>query len=96
MTHRIAALLPLLLALPADFPTIQGAIDAATHGDQIVVATDSYRENIPFRGRTIILRSSVGESPVIVRKTIIAANRLDSVVTFEGIEESNAEKQMEA
>ncbi|MCA9449548.1 MAG: hypothetical protein KC931_20680, partial [Candidatus Omnitrophica bacterium] len=60
MAHRVAALLLLLLALPiqaatlfvpSDFPTIQSAIDSATHGDEIVVAAGTYYERIHFQGK---------------------------------------------
>ncbi len=44
----------------ADHTTIQAAIDAAEPGDTIVVAPGNYNENLNFKGKSIILRSSGG------------------------------------
>ncbi|MHC4742748.1 MAG: hypothetical protein ACYS8Z_12600, partial [Planctomycetota bacterium] len=38
---------------PANFATIQAAIDAADHADVIVVAPGTYRENIHLKGKAI-------------------------------------------
>src|SRR5262249_31316089 len=46
--------------VPADYPTIQAAIDAAVNGDEILVAPGTYVESIDFKGKTITVRSSGG------------------------------------
>ena len=70
-----------------DFTRIQPAIDAATHGDEIIVSPGRYIENIQFLGKDIFLRSTEPNSETIVQTTIIdgSATR-DSVVTFTGEE----------
>ena len=49
--------------VPADYPTIQSAINASTDGDEIVVSPGTYVENIHFDGKNIILRSTDPTSP---------------------------------
>jgi hypothetical protein len=50
-----------IIHVPADHLTIQAAIDAATTGfDEVVVAPNTYSENIDLKGKAIILRSSGG------------------------------------
>lgn len=41
--------------VPADYSTIQAAINAASNGDTIVVAPGTYQENINFQGKAITL-----------------------------------------
>ena len=45
--------IPRVLRVPADFSTIQRAIDRARDGDVVLVAPGRYRESIDFRGKAI-------------------------------------------
>jgi hypothetical protein len=71
------------------FQTIQGAINAAIHGDGIIVSPGAYRENINVLGKNICLRSTNSASPSVVAATIIDGNQTGSVVTFAGSEQSS-------
>ena len=75
--------------VPADYSTIQAAINAATSGDEITVSTGTYTENINFLGKNIILRSTDPVSTSVVATTIIDGNQAGSVVTFSGTELSS-------
>ena len=64
--------------VPADQPTIQAGIDAAVDGDLVLVAPDTYVENIDFLSKGITLRSEGGAVG-----TVIDGNQAETVVTFE-------------
>ena len=49
-----------IINVPAGQPTIQGAINAASNGDTVLVAPGTYRENINFEGKAITVTSSGG------------------------------------
>jgi hypothetical protein len=79
----LAAVLPLAAAaqadiinVPADQPTIQAGIEAASDGDVVEVAPGTYPETIDFFGKAIALRSSDGRDV-----TAIDAQGAGSVVT---------------
>jgi serine protease len=65
------------LHVPADYPTIQLAIDAATHGDTVLVAPGVYVELINFNGKNITVASESGPDV-----TIIDGSSSGSVVSF--------------
>ena len=70
-----------------DFINIQAAIDAATQGDEIIVHSGLYVENINFDGKNINLRSTEPTSDTIVQTTIIDGIATSApVVTFSGSE----------
>lgn len=64
--------------VPADQPTIQAAINAASNGDIVLVAPGTYFENINFSGKAITVRSSGGANV-----TTIDGGNAGSVVTID-------------
>ena len=66
-----------IIHVPADQPTIQGAIGAASNGDTVQVAAGTYVENLNFLGKAITVTSDQGPNV-----TIIDGNQAGSVVTF--------------
>ncbi|MGD8454522.1 MAG: right-handed parallel beta-helix repeat-containing protein [Phycisphaerae bacterium] len=58
------------LHVPADYATIQAAIDAATHGDEVVIADGTYtgtgNKNLGFAGKAITVRSASGNPALCI------------------------------
>jgi hypothetical protein len=71
--------------VPADQPTIQAGINAATNGDTILVSPGTYNENINFNGKAITVKSSGGTSV-----TTIDGGGIAPVVTFDSNETSSS------
>jgi len=49
-----------VIGVPADVPTIQGAVDVAETGDEVLVAAGTWNETINLRGKSIVLRGAAG------------------------------------
>jgi predicted outer membrane repeat protein len=76
----LAQAAPTTIQVPADYPTLQLAINAAGSGDTIVAAPGTYPESIIFIGKSITLTSSGG--PQVT--TIDGSGFLKSVITYQG------------
>jgi len=76
--------------VPANYATIQQAIQESNDGDVVIVETGTYFENINFSGKNIVVSSTDPEDPEIVAATIIDGQSKGSVVTFENGETSEA------
>ncbi len=74
---------------PADFNNIQAAINDANNGDVIIVSEGTYRENISFNGKNIVLTSSDPNNEKVVEASIIQGDGTTSVVTFSGSEQTD-------
>jgi hypothetical protein len=74
------------IRVPHDYISIQAAIDAATHGDKIIVSPGIYYENIHFDGKNIELTSLNPRHLHTVEQTQIDGQNKGSVVTFMGTE----------
>jgi hypothetical protein len=63
--------------VPADQPTIQAGINAASNGDTVLVAPGTYYENLTFNGKAITVKSSNGANVTTIDGSVI-----DIVVKF--------------
>lgn len=70
--------------VPADYPTLQAAIDGVWEGDTVVAEPNIYNENINFKGKDLILSSTDPNDASIAASTIINGGGLGSTVTFSG------------
>jgi hypothetical protein len=70
--------------IPADQPTIQSGIDIAETGDTILVAPDTYHENIALQGSNIILASEylLSWDSSLIGQTISDGDSSGSVLTI--------------
>lgn len=75
-----------VLHVPADYPTVQSAIDAAAAGDRIIVAAGVYRENLTIDEKPIDLSSESGPAATILD----GGARYASVVTITNYETGSA------
>jgi len=68
------------LHVPSQYPTIQAAIQAANHGDSVIVAPGTYREALNLLGKRITVRGSDGPDVT----TLDGAGLGASIVTATG------------
>lgn len=59
---------------PADYQSIQEAINNSQDGDTILVKPGTYQEQVGFNGRRVTVRSETPDDPAVVEATIIAAH----------------------
>jgi hypothetical protein len=83
--------------VPANYQTIQAAINAATNGDVVLVAENTYYENINFRGKAITVASLflIDDSTKHISNTIINGSQPShpdsgSVVIFSSGEDTTS------
>ncbi|HVP12004.1 MAG TPA: right-handed parallel beta-helix repeat-containing protein [Phycisphaerae bacterium] len=67
---RVASVLGATLNVPAQYATIQAAINAARPGDEVVIADGVYsgtgNKNLDFKGKAITVRSASGDAAACV------------------------------
>ncbi|MBN2127974.1 MAG: right-handed parallel beta-helix repeat-containing protein [Sedimentisphaerales bacterium] len=85
-----ASLSAAVLKVPGEYPSIQEAIDASSHGDTVLVSPGLYFERIDFNGKNIVVTSEDPNDSRIVGYTILNAEGQGSVVTFQNGETSRA------
>ena len=66
------------------YGNIQGAIDEADAGDEIVLKKGTYHERIDFKGKILTVRSTNPNDPDVVAETIINGGQQGSVITLSG------------
>jgi predicted outer membrane repeat protein len=71
-----------IIEVPADYPTIQQAIDASMAGDTVLVAPGTYLENIDFKGKDILLKSTGGAAVTTIDGSSPSNPAFASVVAF--------------
>ena len=81
-----------IINIPADYPTIQQGINAASNNDTVLVDIGTYVENINYSGKNITVASQylITLDPIYISQTIINGGQNGSVVIFENEESNNA------
>ncbi len=71
-----------IVHVPAQYASIQRAIDLAQEGVTIIVANGTYKENIDLKGKNLTVTSTNPDDPGVVETTIINGPRPEATVTF--------------
>ncbi len=74
------------ITVPEDVSCIQDAVNVALEGMEIIVSEGTYCENVIFRGKNIVLRSSDPTNPDVVDQTIINGGINGPTINFTGAE----------
>ena len=97
LVDKVEIYSPTLIHVPADYPKIQLAIDAASNDDTVLVAENTYYENINFKGKAIVVASEfvVDGDTSHISKTVINGSQpenpdIGSVVIFESGEDTTS------
>ena len=97
LVDKVEIYSPTLIRVPADYPTIQLGINAASKGDTVLVAEKTWYENINFKGKAILVGSEfiMDRDTSHITKTIINGSQpvnpdIGSVVTFESGEDTTS------
>jgi hypothetical protein len=77
---------PGTIRVPSDIPAIQKALSLSVNGEEIVVASGIYGENLQFCGADVVLRSANQRDPEIIASTIIDGGGAGPAVWFTGRE----------
>jgi len=76
--------------VPDNYTTIQGAINAVSNGDTVVVRSGTYFENINFRGKAITVTSEQGPNVTTIDGGSPSNTDSASVVVFSSGEDSSS------
>ncbi len=81
-----------IINIPADYPSIQQGINAATDDEIVLVQSGTYLENIDYHGKNIIVASLffTTQDTAYISQTIIDGSQGGTVVTFDSGESQDA------
>jgi len=82
--------------VPADYATIQAAVDAAVAGDTVLVSPGSYGESVNLRGKAILVKSEVIDGAIVLapknQRSFIASSNETSLTRVIGFRISPGSK----
>ena len=86
-----------MIRVPADYPTIQAAIDAAGDGDIIELASGRYEGTVDFRGKSLTLQSAKGQWAILDNRKVGGPNFVNpgGVVNINSLSVFGPDKGME-